>query len=145
MIPRAEQLLIPMEQEKRSAFYEERFEEISGFSAVFAASDHYAADFLHFVQSKGISVPRQMSVAGFDDSALSRQLHPMLTTIGQNHAARAKLAVEVLIKLRKQIAVEPEILLPVKLMQRNSTAPASAQSHLQSKTYSQNPLSFTIY
>lgn len=131
VIPRAEQLLIPMEQEKRSAFYEERFEEISGFSAVFAASDHYAADFLHFVQSKGISIPRQMSVAGFDDSALSRQLHPMLTTIGQDHTARAELAVEVLIKLRKQIAVEPEILLPVKLMQRNSTAPAIAQSHLQ--------------
>ena len=57
----------------------------------------------------------------------------MLTTIGQDHTARAELAVEVLIKLRKQITVEPEILLPVKLMKRNSTAQASMQSRSELK------------
>ena len=64
-----------------------------------------------------------MSIAGFDDSSLSRQLHPSLTTIGQNHTARAKLAVERLRMLRKSSAVEPEILLPVKLIPRGSTGP----------------------
>ena len=103
-------------------------EEITRFTAVFAASDSYAADFLHFMQSKGIAVPEEMSVAGFDDSPLSRQTYPMLTTIGQDHTARAKLAVELLIKLREQSPVEPEILLPVKLIQRSSTASVRAQS-----------------
>lgn len=121
VLPRSERLLVPMEGERRRAFYEERMDEITGFTAVFAASDYYAADFLHFIQSKGISVPQELSVAGFDDSALSRQTHPMLTTIGQDHAARAALAVEVLVKLREQLPVEPEILLPVKLISRNST------------------------
>ena len=88
-----------------------------------AFADYYAADFLHFVQSKGIAVPKEMSIAGFDDSSLSRQLHPSLTTIGQNHTARAKLAVERLRMLRKSSAVEPEILLPVKLIPRDSTGP----------------------
>ena len=133
VLPRAELLLVPMEHEKRITFYNGHFDEIAGFSAAFAASDYYAADFLHFVQSKGICVPTQISVAGFDDSALSRQLHPMLTTISQDHTARAALAVEVLIKLRKQITVEPEILLPVKLMKRNSTAQASVQSRSELK------------
>lgn len=123
VIPQAEQLLIPMEQEARSAFYESHMAQISQFTAVFAASDYYAADFLHFVQSKGIAVPKEMSIAGFDDSSLSRQMHPSLTTIGQDHTARAKVAVERLRMLRKFSAVEPEILLPVKLIPRGSTGP----------------------
>ena len=121
VIPQSKQLLVPMEGETRRAFYEKRMDEITRFTAVFAASDSYAADFLHFIQSKGIAVPREMSVAGFDDSALSRQTHPMLTTIGQDHTARARLAVELLVKLREQAPVESEILLPVKLIPRNST------------------------
>ena len=128
VLPRSERMLVPMERERRGAFYEERMEEITRFTAVFAASDSYGADFLHFMQSKGIAVPEEMSVAGFDDSPLSRQTYPMLTTIGQDHTARAKLAVELLIKLREQSPVEPEILLPVKLIQRSSTASVRAQS-----------------
>ena len=45
----------------------------------------------------------------------------MLTTIGQDHTARARLAAELLVKLREQAPVESEILLPVKLIPRNST------------------------
>ena len=123
VIPQAEQMLIPMEQEARRAFYESHMQTIGQFTAVFAASDYYAADFLHFVQSKGIAVPKEMSIAGFDDSSLSRQMHPSLTTIGQDHTARAKVAVERLRMLRKSSAVEPEILLPVKLIPRDSTGP----------------------
>ena len=123
VIPQAEQMLVPMEQETRSAFYESHMERIGQFTAVFAASDYYAADLLHFVQSRGIAVPKEMSIAGFDDSSLSRQMHPSLTTIGQDHAARATLAVALLMKLREQAPVEPEILLPVKLIPRNSTGP----------------------
>lgn len=128
VISQSKQMLVPMEQEKRRAFYEERIVEIAQFTAVFAASDYYAADFLYFARSKGIAIPEEMSIAGFDDSFLSRQIHPMLTTIGQDHTARAKLAVELLIKLREQEPVEPEILLPVKLIQRNSTGPARTKS-----------------
>ena len=123
VVPQSEQMLVPMEQEKRRAFYESHMEQIGQFTAIFAASDYYAADFLHFVQSKGIAVPKEMSIAGFDDSSLSRQMHPSLTTIGQDHTARAELAVSLLMKLRQQAPVDPEILLPVKLIPRGSTGP----------------------
>lgn len=134
VIAQSEQMLVPMERERRRAFYEDRLGELAQFTAVFAASDYYAADFLHFIQSKGIVVPDKMSVAGFDDSSPSRQTHPMLTTIGQDHTARAKLAVELLIKLREQAPVEPEILLPVKLIRRSSTGPARKEPDPKKET-----------
>lgn len=134
VIPQSKQMLVPMERERRRGFYEERMAEISQFTAVFAASDDYAADFLRFIQSKGISVPSEMSIAGFDDSSLSRQMHPMLTTIGQDHTARAELAVKLLIQLRDQAPVEPEILLPVKLIQRNSTGPVRTESTFKKRS-----------
>lgn len=122
VLPQTKLLLIPMEREERKKFLYEKWSDICEYTAVFAASDYYAADFLHFAQSHGIIVPKEMSIAGFDNSALSRQLYPALTTIGQNHEKRAKLAVELLERLQRKEKVEPEYLLPVMLIERESTS-----------------------
>lgn len=71
----------------------------------------------------GIRVPEDISVAGFDDTPVCEMLRPALTTVRQNGALRAGLAVEKLRELKEGRAVETEITLPVSLVVRNSTAP----------------------
>lgn len=121
VFPDAQLLIVPMEKEERGRFYLERLNTLRQYTAVFAASDYYAADFLYFIRSQGIRVPEEMSVAGFDNNALSQQLYPALTTIGQDHQKRAELAVALLQKLRRHEHVEPKYPLPVTLIQRDST------------------------
>ena len=52
-LPEAELMVIPLEQEARTAFYREHLEEIKKYSAVFAVSDYYAMDFIRFLKSVG--------------------------------------------------------------------------------------------
>ena len=66
----------------------------------------------------GIRVPEDISVAGFDDTPICEMLRPALTTV-----RRAGLAVEKLRELKEGRPVETEIMLPVSLVVRNSTAP----------------------
>ena len=66
----------------------------------------------------GIRVPEDISVAGFDDTPICEMLRPALTTV--RHAG---LAVEKLRELKEGRPVETEIMLPVSLVVRNSTAP----------------------
>ena len=61
-------LQIPFEKEARKRMYRERLGEILEYTAVFAASDFYAAELMHSLQEQGICVPDDISVAGFDDS-----------------------------------------------------------------------------
>ena len=70
----------------------------------------------------GIRVPEDISVAGFDDTPVCEMLRPALTTVRQG-ALRAGLAVEKLRELKEGRPVETEIVLPVSLVVRNSTAP----------------------
>ena len=71
----------------------------------------------------GIRVPEDISVAGFDDTPICEMLRPALTTVRQDGALRAGLAVEKLRELKEGLPVETEIMLPVLLVVRNSTAP----------------------
>ncbi len=121
VLPGAELMVIPMKKQEREAFYLDKKEYISGFSAVFAVSDYYAADFLNFLHGEAIKVPEDISVAGFDGSMMSGQVYPPLTTVGQDHAERARMAVCLLEKLRAREAAEPVCVLPVRLIKREST------------------------
>lgn len=88
----------------------------------FAVSDAYAVDLMVFLAEQGISVPEDISVAGFDDTPVCEMLRPALTTVRQDGALRAKLAVDTLRELKEGRAVETEIKLPVSLVIRKSTA-----------------------
>lgn len=52
-------------------------------TVIFAANDDMAAAVLRVAWERGIEVPSELSVCGFDDSPISRQLNPPLTTIRQ--------------------------------------------------------------
>jgi LacI family transcriptional regulator len=50
-------------------------------TAIFAANDDMAVGAMRAASRLGIKVPAQLSVAGFDDIALARQISPTLTTV----------------------------------------------------------------
>jgi LacI family gluconate utilization system Gnt-I transcriptional repressor len=52
-----------------------------GVDAIFCSSDMVALGVLIEAQAQGIEVPRQLAVVGLGDLALSRDLHPALTTV----------------------------------------------------------------
>jgi LacI family transcriptional regulator len=73
-------------------------------SAIFAANDDMAAGVLHVAHEMGISVPSQLSVAGFDDVPLARRVWPSLTTVRQPIKETAALAVDVLVSVAAERA-----------------------------------------
>ncbi len=66
-------------------------------SAIFASNDDMAAGVLAVAHDRGIDLPAELSVAGFDDTTLSRTVWPPLTTIHQPMAELARTATEILI------------------------------------------------
>ena len=72
-------------------------------TAIFAANDDMAAAVLHVAHDLSIDVPGQLSVAGFDDTPLSRHVWPPLTTVRQPVREMAKQATMQLIdRIRKR-------------------------------------------
>lgn len=117
----ADFLLIPMGRAERWEFYRQQLDTIRKATALFAVSDYYAIDMMCFLQEHGVSVPGDMSVAGFDDIPMCRMVSPTLTTVNQDGALRARLAIRKLRELKENAEIDPEIKLPVTLVVRNST------------------------
>lgn len=113
-------LEVPMNREGRYRIYRENQERIRACTAAFAVSDVYAAEFMHFLQERGISVPEEMSVVGFDDNALCENCFPRLTSVGQDAGERARMAVHALRRLWNGDTDPIEKVLPVKLIIRDS-------------------------
>jgi LacI family transcriptional regulator len=63
-------------------------------TAIFAGNDDMAAGVLYAAHAQGIDVPGALSVAGYDDTPLSRQVWPRLTTVRQPIQGMAYAAVE---------------------------------------------------
>src|SRR5210317_1333436 len=67
-------------------------------TAIFASNDSMAAGIMKSAQMKGMVVPNDLSLTGFDDSPIAQQIWPALTTIKQPvqqmaaHAARILIA-----------------------------------------------------
>ncbi len=66
-------------------------------SAIFAANDEMAAGVISAAHMNQLTIPSQLSVAGFDDGNLATTVTPNLTTISQPIQAMASLAVELLV------------------------------------------------
>lgn len=52
-------------------------------TAVFAANDDMAAGVIHVAHQRGLRLPQELSVCGFDDTPMSQQIFPSLTTVHQ--------------------------------------------------------------
>ncbi|MFN6933873.1 MAG: LacI family DNA-binding transcriptional regulator [Tsuneonella sp.] len=88
-------------------------------TAIFASNDDMAAGILAEAHTRGIEVPMQLSVAGFDDTTLARTVWPPLTTIHQPMIELAHTAAEILIAGGET----QHRRLPHQLVERASVAP----------------------
>ena len=76
----------------------EIFNSIKIPTAIFASNDSMAAGIMKSAQMKGLKIPEDISLAGFDDSPIAHQLWPALTTVKQpvekmsGHAAKILMA-----------------------------------------------------
>jgi LacI family transcriptional regulator len=90
-------------------------------TAIIASNDDMAAGVLLVAHELGLSVPRQLSVAGFDDTQLASIVWPALTTIHQPSYDMAYTATDLLIRLVRQQEVPRVTLLNYQLVIRGST------------------------
>ena len=93
-------------------------------TAVFAANDHLALGILKALRERGVEVPAQLSLVGFDDIPEAAYFVPPLTTIRPDFTAVAHRALAVLLA---QLASggEAETVAPIRpaLVVRESVAP----------------------
>lgn len=61
-------------------------------TAIFAASDSMAAGVLHAARARGIAVPGDLSIVGFEDMPIAAHVWPPLTTVHMPVAAMARAA-----------------------------------------------------
>ena len=114
-------MLIPMQKVRRRQFYLENLARLRSVTAVFAVSDYYAIDLIHFLLTQGIAVPGDIAVAGFDDTPMCEMVSPTLTSVRQDLSLRAKIALEKLQALKAHRETEATRMLPVRLIERAST------------------------
>jgi DNA-binding LacI/PurR family transcriptional regulator len=74
-------------------------------------------------QARGLHVPDDLSVTGFDDTAIAGYLRPPLTTVRTDAVAWGSAAAECLLELVDGGTCTQELLPPPQLVLRDSTAP----------------------
>jgi DNA-binding LacI/PurR family transcriptional regulator len=109
-------------------------------TAVLAFSDTLAADVVHAAEELRLRVPADLSVIGFDDSAVARRCAPALTTVRQDvvakgSAAAAELVAAVRARRAGGAAVIRHHLLPTELVLRETTAPPADAVHGTNGTF----------
>ncbi|ALV37043.1 LacI family DNA-binding transcriptional regulator [Streptomyces sp. CdTB01] len=93
-------------------------------TALFAASDQMALGAIEALRRRGLRVPEDLSVVGFDDLPEVRWSAPPLTTVRQPLADMGKLAVRTVLRLaRGEQPDSPRVELGTELVVRSSTAP----------------------
>ena len=92
-------------------------------TALFVSGDAMAVGAIHVAQDKGLRVPEDLSVVGFDGLPIAAESRPQLTTIRQPLQLLGETAVQLLVQLAegKEVALPPPF--PTELVVRDSTAP----------------------
>lgn len=89
-------------------------------TAILCASDIMALGVMRGAAEKGISVPDDLSVTGFDDVDYTKMFHPYLTTLKQPCYDLGKKSMEILYDLMMSEEVEREVYLPYEIKKRES-------------------------
>jgi LacI family transcriptional regulator len=91
-------------------------------TAIVSASDFVAIGVMQAIRDRGLRVPEDLSLVGFDDMPFAELVAPPLTTVRQPIAAMGRLGFQTLLALMNNQPVKPFIRLPVELIQRQSVA-----------------------
>jgi LacI family transcriptional regulator len=97
-------------------------------TAIFAFNDNLAIGVLQAARARGLRVPEDLSVVGFDDVEHASIVTPTLTTIRQPLAEMGRTAVSLLMRLLERQRFETlHVELGTRLVARESTGPAPAR------------------
>jgi LacI family transcriptional regulator len=92
-------------------------------SAIFAFNDNTAIGAMRVARERGLRVPEDISIVGFDDSEQSAIVYPSLTTVRQPLAEMGRMAVSLLVRLLESRAIQGiGIELQTRLVVRESSA-----------------------
>ncbi|MBC8232188.1 LacI family DNA-binding transcriptional regulator [bacterium] len=88
------------------------------FTAVFVLGDIFAAEAIRAIQQRGLNIPNDYAVVGFDGAEYGRLLNPALTTVEQPYREIGQQAVQMLTKLingekliKNHIWIEPQLII----------------------------------
>jgi LacI family transcriptional regulator len=94
-------------------------------TAVFAFNDLIAIGVMRAARLRGVRVPEELSIVGFDDTFEASIVTPALTTVRQPLAEMGRMAVNLLVRQLQNQRIEAlQVQLETKLVVRESTAPA---------------------
>ncbi len=102
-------------------------------TAIFCAGDMMAIGAMAALSEKGVKVPEDISIIGFDDLAMLRYIKPGLTTIRQNKEQLGKQAGLELLKMIKDSNYFPEStsLIETELVVRDTVLNRKAKNNLE--------------
>ena len=92
-------------------------------TAIFAGNDEMAAGAMKAAHEMGLTIPGDLSVAGFDDVPLASQIWPSLTTIRQPIRAMSEKAADILLNQIRGEPVNGLQMIPSAMVIRDSTGP----------------------
>lgn len=95
-------------------------------TALMCASDEVALVLQSYLQAMGWSLPRDLSIIGYDGISLGEHVYPSLTTIAPDYERLAEQAVGILMdrmKAEEQPWVPREVFIPPYLLVRESSGP----------------------
>ena len=107
-------------EESGTAATRELLDQHPGLQAIFAANDEMAYGALLELRSRGLRVPEDVALVGYDDFGVSRLTTPALTTVSVPAADVGRRAATRLLDLIEGIAQEGQETLPVTLTIRES-------------------------
>ncbi|MCP4414098.1 MAG: substrate-binding domain-containing protein [Gammaproteobacteria bacterium] len=87
---------------------------------LFASNDMQAINITQIIRGKGLDVPKDISVVGYDNTGLAKYTHPSLTSVHQDRKLAGKLLVEKLFALIRGEKVKSEMM-ATELMIRESS------------------------
>jgi LacI family transcriptional regulator len=90
-------------------------------TAIFAANDDMACGVIREAYERGLAVPRDLSVCGFDDTPMATLVSPSLTTVHQPCRELGRLAAEHVLQSIRNPGMQQHIHVPYQLQLRAST------------------------
>ena len=103
-------------------------------TAIFAGSDETAAGVIEAARSRGLRVPEDLSVVGFDDTQIARFASPPLTTVRQPLREMGAVALRTALRLAANEKLDSHhVELATELIVRHSTARPAGQGRATSR------------
>ncbi|MGL4231139.1 MAG: substrate-binding domain-containing protein [Casimicrobium sp.] len=124
---------IPFEASAGRRALDDLFSHTADFDALFACSDLMAMTANALLSARGMHVPKDVCVVGYDDLALASQVHPTLTSVRQPLPGAAQALLDGVLHAREG-KPPATVILETTLIERESTLRQSAARTTTQKT-----------